>query len=129
MRGSLSVIPLPSGRGSVLFEFDGAIVGRISPAVVGDERRPAGTTGVLIIRISAEALVELVVLGEFVAVESDAEARTIGHSDGAAFIFHEAAFDDVVGEVMVVGVGGKGQVRNDGAQMQHGRKLNAELAG
>src|SRR5207247_2378837 len=36
---------------------------------------------------------------------------------------------DVVGEVVVVGVGGEGQVGQHGAEMQHGGELDAELAG
>src|SRR5215472_13517353 len=99
MRGSLSVV-----------DCYRAIVARISPSVVGDERRPAGPSRVLIVRISAQALIELMVLGKLVAVESHAQTRAIRHANRPAFVLHEAAFDDVVREVMIMGIGGERQV-------------------
>src|SRR5215472_12582848 len=78
-----------------------ALVFRIGPTIVGDERRPTRAARVLVVRISAEAPVEFVILGELVAIQAHAEAGRVRHADGAAFILHEAAFDDVVGKVMV----------------------------
>src|ERR1035438_1241019 len=106
-----------------------AVVFGIGPAVVGNERRPAGTAGIPIVGVAAEALVEFAVLAQFLAVKLDAEAGLIGHADRAVFVAHEAALNDIVPQVMVVGIGGEGEVGDDGAEMEHGGQLNAEFAG
>src|ERR1041385_7305494 len=82
-----------------------AIVAGIGPAVVRHDRRPAGPAGILVVRIAAEAPIELAVLGELIAVELYAESRILGYADRAVFIFHETAFDDIVRQVMIVRVG------------------------
>src|SRR5260370_37140482 len=122
--------PRPSGSGCLLGaraasvrKRDGAIVCGIGPAVVGNDGGPAGTAGILIVWVAAQALVELAVLAEFLAIEFDAEAGLIGHADGAVFVTHEAALNDVAGEVRVVGIGAEGTVGADSAQRQQGRAL------
>ncbi len=66
---------------------------------------------------------------ELVAVERDAEAGTVGNRDRAVAISELAADDDVVDQMVVMRVGRVGQVGQHGAEMQHGRELDAELAG
>jgi len=68
-------------------------------------------------------------LFELVAVERDAEAGTVGNRDRAVAISELAADDDVVDEMVVMRVGRVGQVGQHGAEMQHGRELDAELSG
>ena len=58
-----------------------------------------------------------------------AKARPVRDADRAVLVLQLSALDDVVGQVVVVRVGGEGQVRHHRAQMQHRRELNAELAG
>src|ERR1019366_10829452 len=94
-----------------------AVVFGIGPAAVGDDRRPAGAAGIPIVGVAAEALVEFAVLVQFLAIKLDAEAGLIGHADSAVFVAHEAALNDIVPQVMVVGIGGEGEVGNDGAEM------------
>src|SRR5665213_1966117 len=81
--------------------FHDPIVLRVGPPLIGQNRRPARTPGVAIIRISAEPLVQFAVFAEFVAIEPHAQAGSIRHADGAVFILHEAAFDNVVGKVVI----------------------------
>src|ERR1039457_6120445 len=106
-----------------------AIVWGICPGVVGTHGCPAGAAGIPIIGVAAETLVEFAVLSQFLAIERDAETGSIRHADGAVFVAHEAALNDVVRQVMVVGVGGEREVGDDGSQVQHGGQLNAEFAG
>ncbi len=47
----------------------------------------------------------------------------------AVAVGERAAFDDVVGELVVVGVRGKLHRRQGGAEMEHGRELDAQLPG
>ena len=58
-----------------------ATVLRIGPARVRNERRPAGTKRILIVRIGAEPLEQLVILAELVAIELHAESRRRRHGD------------------------------------------------
>ena len=53
----------------------------------------------------------------------------VGHANRAVLVRHLAALDDVVGQVVIVRVGGEREIRHDGAEVQHRRELNAELAG
>src|SRR4051812_42722340 len=76
---------------------------RIRPAIVGENRGPAGSSGVLIVGIAAEALIKLAVFAQLFAVEPDTETGAVRYANGAVFVRHEAALNDVVREVMVVG--------------------------
>src|SRR5665213_3416215 len=80
--------------------FHDPIVLRVGPPFIGKNRRPAGTAGIPIIRISAEPLVQFAVLAEFVAIEPHAQTRSVRHTDGAVLVLHRAAFDDVVGKAV-----------------------------
>src|SRR5665647_3396216 len=116
-------------QGASVRDRDWAIVFGIGPAVVGNDGCPAGAAGVPIVGVAAETLVEFAVLAQFFAIQLDAEAGLIGHTDPAVFVAHEATLNDVVRQVMVVGIGGEGEVGDDRAEMQHGGQLNAEFAG
>ena len=63
------------------------------------------------------------------AIERDAEAWGGRHGHRAVAVLSLAACDHVVHEVMVVRVGGEREVRDDRAEMQHRRELNAQLPG
>src|SRR5665213_1244488 len=71
---------------------------RASP--FGLHRYDAGASGVFDPRSHLLFARDLIVLGEFVAVEFDTEARAGGHAQASVFVLHLAAHDDVVGEVM-----------------------------
>src|ERR1035438_1419 len=101
----------------------------IGPAVVGNDGGPAGTAGILIVGITAETLVKFVVLAQLFAIESDAQPGLGRHRDCAVVIGHAAAFDDVVGEAMIVRVGGERKIWDNRAEVKHGGELDAELAG
>ena len=77
----------------------------IGPAIVGNQRRPSGAQGILIVRIAAQTLVELAVLAQFLAVELHAQSRPIGYPDCTVFISHQAALDNVVSQMMVMRIG------------------------
>src|SRR5450759_1401316 len=78
---------------------------RIGPLLVGDARVPAGPARVAVVRIAPQLLVERRVTRHSFRVQPDAEARPIRHGNGAVAIRKLAALDDVVGQVVVVGVG------------------------
>ena len=67
--------------------------------------------------------------GHAVAIQRHAQPGGGRHRHRAVAIGPLAAHDHVVHEMMVVGVGGKGQVREDGAEVEHRCELDAELAG
>jgi len=71
---------------------------------------------------------ELVVFRELLAVQRNSKARAPRHGQAARFVSHLPARDHIVFEVVIVRIGGEGQVWNDRAQMQHGRELNPELS-
>ena len=104
------------------------IVG-IGPSLVGDQRRPMRPGRILIVRIIAETLIKLAVFPEFFAIQLYAKPRLLRHTNCAVFIFHQAAFDDVVGKLMVVGIRRECQSGNDSAEVQHCRQLNSEFTG
>src|SRR6476660_9843984 len=91
----------------LVWDRNRAIVFGICPAIVGDDGCPAGAAWVLIVRVAAEMLVEFAVLAQLFAIEFDAEAGLIGHTDRPVFIPHQASLNDVVREVMIVGIGGE----------------------
>src|SRR5687768_10775102 len=101
----------------------------ICPAVVRHGRCPARTERVLVVRVAAEAFVELAVLGHLVAVQFYPEAGTGRHFYLPALVFHQSALDDVVDEMMVMRVRRVAEVRDDRTEMQHRRELNSKLAG
>src|ERR1041385_6255132 len=105
------------------------IVLRIGPAIIRNDRGPTGTAGVLIVGIAAEALIQLTVFAELVTVECYAQPGLIRYGYRPIRIGHEASFDDVVGEVMVMSVGSEGDIGDDGAKVQHGCQLYSELTG
>src|SRR5438270_4507807 len=65
-----------------------AVVFGISPTLVGDERSPARTKRVLVIRIAAKPQKQLVVLTELVAIELHAEPRLGRHGNRPAAVMH-----------------------------------------
>src|SRR4026209_2661304 len=89
-----------------------ARVGGIRPSIVRNGRCPTRSERVLIIRVRTKTLVKLGVLGELVAVELHTEPRTQRHRNGAFLVFEPASLDDVIGEMMIVGVGSKCEVRD-----------------
>jgi len=101
---------------------------RVGPAIVRDERCPARPARVLIVRIGSKLAIEILVLGELVAVQPHAQPGGIGHANRAVLVCQLSAFDDIVFEVVIVGIGGERQVRHHRPQMQHRRELDAELA-
>src|ERR1017187_4541670 len=113
-------------RSASMWDVDRAIVFGVGPAVVGNDGGPAGAAGILIVGVAAETLVELGVFAQFFAIELDAEAGLIGDADRAVLVAHEPALNHIVLQVMVVGIGGEGEVRDHGAEMQHGGELNAD---
>src|SRR5581483_12100348 len=90
-------------------------------------RHPVGTAGVAVVRVAADRAEQLVVRAQPVAVELDAQPRAAGHGDLAVDVAHESSLDDVVAEVMVVRVGRELQVGEEGAEVQHGGQLDAQL--
>jgi len=62
-------------------------------------------------------------------VEFDAQAGGGGDLDFSILVFHEAALDDVALEMVIVGVGGEGEIGEGGGEVEHGGELDAELAG
>src|SRR5688572_1574167 len=101
----------------------------ISPAIIGNQRRPTGPSGVLIVRIPTESLVEFRILPNLFSIEFHAETGTCGHTDGSVLIPHQTALNDVVSKVVIMSIRGKREVWQDGSQMQHGRKLNPQFSG
>src|SRR6476646_4084047 len=112
-----SLIPAQGGRGGCAEAARGsrqigyAGVFGVRPAVVGDRGSPAGAEGVAVVGIGTKALVLLGVLVEFFAIECNAEAGFLRHANSAVFVSEFATLDDVVGELMIVCVGGNSEVR------------------
>src|ERR1039458_4480087 len=113
-------------RSASMWDVDRAIVFGVGPAVVGNDGGPAGAAGILIVGVAAETLVELGVFAQFFAIELDAQAGLIGDADRAVLVTYEASWNLIVLQVMVVGIGGEGEVRELGAEMGPGGELNAE---
>src|SRR5256886_12256206 len=94
-------------------------------------RRPPRSTlfpYTTLFRSGPEPQERLVVLRQAVAVELHAEPRSVRHGDRAVAVLQLAALDHVVEEVVVVGIRGEREVRDHGAQVQHGRQLDPQLA-
>src|SRR5215211_1630113 len=107
--GLLIVMPLPFDKSEAHAGRRARVCG-VGPAVVRDRRRPARPERVLVVGVAAQTFVKLSVLGQLVAVEPHAEARPRGHCDGATLVLERAALDDVVGQMMVMGVGREREV-------------------
>ena len=103
-------------------------IARIGPTVIGYNRRPAGARRILIVGISAQPRVQFFVFGQFVSIQLHPKARSGGHLDRAIVVLERTAFNDVIGEMVIMRVGGERQIRQDRAQMEHGGELDAEFA-
>src|SRR6185369_14922235 len=110
--------PLRSNRfGMLIRNLHATVVLRIGPPVVGNNRRPSRTSRILIVRIVSQALVKLVVLAEFLAIELHAEPGPSGHIDRPVLVLHEAALNHIVCQMMIVRVGRERKIRNRRTQM------------
>src|SRR4030095_13704995 len=101
----------------------------IGPAVVWNQWRPSRTAGILIVGIAAKLPIKVRVLSKLVAVELYAEARPVRHLDRAVFILHQSTLDNVVRELMIVGIGSERKIGQNCSEMQHRRKLNPQFSG
>lgn len=100
----------------------------VGPAFVGDQGEPAGAGGILVAGVAAEFAEEFGVAVEFLAVETDAKSGTVRDADGAVFVRERTALDYVIGQVVIVGVGGEAEIREEGAEVEHGGELDAEFS-
>ena len=102
---------------------------RIGPVGARHLRKPVGPARVAVVGVAAELAGRAPrTRATRVAVEPHAEAGPVGHRDGAVTVGQLAAFDHVVGELVVVRVGAKVRFGQDRAEVQHRRELHAELA-
>src|SRR6185312_14081540 len=97
--------------------------------VVGNNRRPIRSPWVPVVWIITQALVQFTVLAQLVAVQLDAETWLRWNGDSAVLVAHRAALDDVISQVVIMGIRGEREVGEDGPQVQHGRQLDAKLPG
>jgi hypothetical protein len=54
--------------------------------------------------------------GQFVVIEFDAKTRPLGQGDAAVLLLHWPALDDVIGQMMIVRVGGETDVWQSGTE-------------
>src|SRR5271166_3091545 len=113
----------------LLLKRDRALFLWVRPAIVRDNGGPAGPPRVLIIWVAAEPLVKLAVFAHLFAIQLHSQAAPARYADRPALIFHQATFNDVVRQVVVMCIRCEGQVWQHGAEMQHGRELNSQFAG
>src|SRR5438105_11311051 len=78
---------------------------RIGPVAIGNQRIPAGTAGIAIVRVAAELVEQCVIAHDLFAIERDAEARLVRYANRAVRIAHSSALDHIVDEMMIVRVG------------------------
>src|SRR6185369_932010 len=71
---------------------------------VRNRRRPTRSQRVLIVSIRAESQVQLAILSNFVAIQLNTETRRRGHRDLPVLVFQLAARDDVILQMMIMGV-------------------------
>src|SRR5262245_32126731 len=96
--------------------------------VAGSYREPARAFRVAVVGVAAELPVQLGVLTHLVTIEPDAKPRCLWHCDLPVDISEFAAHDNIVHEVMVVGVGGEDHIGQGSAQVQNRGELDAKFA-
>src|SRR5699024_8973 len=106
-----------------------AVIGVVGEVGVRQEREPGGPGRVAVVGVGAQSLVELGVLGDLVPVQAHPQPGFGGYGHAPLAVGALAALDDVVGEVVVVRVGGEDQVGQYGTQVQHRGQLDTELTG
>src|SRR5690625_2445675 len=106
-----------------------AVIGVVGEIGVGQQWEPGGPGRVAVVGVGAQTLVELGVLGDLVPVQAHPQSGLGGHGHAPLAVGALAALDDVVGEVVVVRVGGEDQVGQYGTQVQHGGQLDAQFTG
>src|ERR671913_136262 len=127
-RGSMGSKVLPRSRARGTAGLSGGELRRyglvwIREALLGHEGVTAGVSGVPVVRISSQLLVELCVFVQLVPVQADTQPRAIGNLDRPTLVLELASYDDVVLQVMVVSIGREGEVGERGSEVQHGGKL------
>src|SRR5260370_34412381 len=80
----------------------------IGPTGTGNRREPSWSRRVAVIGVAAKAPVERGVHLHLVAIEPHAEPGASGHADRAVFVFKFAADDDVIDQMVVMRISGKG---------------------
>src|SRR5205814_8415569 len=78
-----------------------APVGGIRPAGIGDQRRPARSQRILVVRIRPEPQERFVIAGHALAVEPHAQPRSRGDGDRAVAVLQFPALDAVVEQAAV----------------------------
>src|SRR5688500_7490448 len=101
----------------------------IRPTIVGNSRCPTPTQRVLIVRITAEAFVQLSILAQLLTIELYPKPGSVGHSYLPIVVLHQTALDYVVSQVVIMRISGVGKIWDHGTEVQHGRKLDPELSG
>src|ERR1700691_813567 len=66
------------------------------------------------------ALGEFVIAGELVAIEFHAEARPGWHGHRPVLVLHLAAYNNVIGQMVVVGVRSQHEIRQTCGEVKHG---------
>src|SRR5689334_22247209 len=102
--------PLRSNKFAMLVRnLHRAVVLRIGPPFVRNNRRPARTGWILIVGIISQAFIQLAILAELFAIEFDAQAGPFRHGDRAVLVAHQAALNHVVHQMMIMRVGSEGK--------------------
>src|SRR3954469_8672427 len=83
------------------------VIAGIGPAVVRHERRPAWATRILIVPVVAQFAVESRIFRQLRSIEPHSEPWAVRHSNRAGLVLKLSAFDDVVDEMVIVGIGGE----------------------
>src|SRR5579871_6604406 len=78
---------------------DSAVVAGVGPAIIGNQRRPAGTGGILVVWVIPQPTVEFVIAAQLFTIEFDAQSRPFRHPDCAILIAHQTSLDDVVDQM------------------------------
>jgi len=100
----------------------------VGPAFVGNHGVPIWTAGIAIVRVAAQFLIKLSVLADLFAVQFHTEAGSSGDRDRPVFVLHQSTLNDIIGQMVVVGIGGVGEIGYDRPQMEHGCQLDTEFA-